>query len=51
MSVIGWKVAQTNFGPNIIVDTFFMFEHKDHVEKFLRYINSRHRNIQFTCEE
>ena len=32
-------------------DTFFMFEHKDHVEKFLRYPNSRHSNIQFTCEE
>ena len=28
-----------------------MFEHKDHVKKFLRYMNSRHRNIQFTCEE
>ena len=28
-----------------------MSEHKDHVKKFLRYMNSRHRNIQFTCEE
>ena len=28
-----------------------MFEHKDHVKKFLRYMNLRHRNIQFTCEE
>ena len=28
-----------------------MFEHKDHVKKFLRYMNSRHRNIQFTYEE
>ena len=32
-------------------DIFLMFEHKDHVKKFLRYMNSRHRNIQFTCEE
>ena len=28
-----------------------MFKKKDHVKKFLRYINSRHRNIKFTCEE
>ena len=28
-----------------------MFEHKDHVKKFLGYMNLRHRNIQFTCEE
>ena len=28
-----------------------MFEHKDYVKKFLRYINSRHCNIQFTCEK
>ena len=32
-------------------DIFLMFEHKDHVKKFLRYMNSRHRNIQFTYEE
>ena len=32
-------------------DIFCMFEHKDHVKKFLRYMHSRHRNIQFTCEE
>ena len=28
-----------------------MLKHKDHVRKFLRYMNSRHRNIQFTCEK
>ena len=28
-----------------------MFELKDLVKKFLKYMNSRHRNIQFTCEE
>ena len=30
---------------------FLMFEHKDHGKKFLRYMNSHLRNIQFTCEE
>ena len=28
-----------------------MFKKKDHVKKFLRYINSRHRNIKFTFAE
>ena len=28
-----------------------MFEHKGHVKKFLRYMNSRHRTISFTYEE
>ena len=28
-----------------------MFKKRDHVKKFLRYIDSRHRNIKFTCEE
>ena len=28
-----------------------MFKNRDHVEKFLRYIDCRHRNIKFTCEE
>ena len=28
-----------------------MFEHKDNVKKFLRYMNSRHCNIQSTCKE
>ena len=32
-------------------DIFVMFKHKDHVEKFLRYMNSCHCNIQFTCEK
>ena len=32
-------------------DIFLMFDDKDHVKKFLRYMNSRHKNIQFTCEE
>ena len=30
---------------------FLMFERKDQLKKFLRYMNSRHPNIQFICEE
>ena len=30
---------------------FLTFGHKNHIKKFLRYINLRHRNIHFTCEE
>ena len=32
-------------------DVFLMFECKDQVKKFLRYMNSYHPNIQFTCKE
>ena len=32
-------------------DIFLMFESRDHVKKFLKYMNSRHPNIQFSCEE
>ena len=32
-------------------DIFVIFKKRDHVKKFLRYIDSRHRNIKFTCEE
>ena len=28
-----------------------MFEHKNNVKKFLRYMNSCHCNIQSTCEK
>ena len=34
-----------------IDDIFLMFEHKDHVKKFLRYMISSHRNIKFTREK
>ena len=29
-------------------DVFLMFEKKDHVKKFLKYMNSRHQNIKVT---
>ena len=32
-------------------DIFLMFESKNHVKKFLHYMNSRYPNIKFTCEE
>ena len=31
-------------------DIFLMFESRDHVKKFFKYMNSHHPNIQFTCE-
>ena len=30
---------------------FLMFDKKDHVKKFLKYMNNRHCNIKFTVEE
>ena len=32
-------------------DIFLLSKAKDHVKKFFRYMNSRHPNIKFTCEE
>ena len=34
-----------------IDDVIVLFKEKSHVKKFLRYINSRHKNITFTFEE
>lgn len=31
-------------------DTFLVFRHKEHVPKFLSYLNAKHDNIQFTSE-
>ena len=31
-------------------DTFLLFKDKQHVNKFFRYLNSRHKNISFTLE-
>ena len=39
------------FYRRYVDDIFVMFKKRAHVKKFLRYINSRHRNIKFTCEE
>ena len=32
-------------------DVIVLFKSKDHVKMFLRYLNSRHKNIEFTYEE
>ena len=32
-----------------IINSFVIFKKKDHVQKFLRYTNSLHRNIKFAC--
>ena len=37
--------------PRYVDNIFLLFNAKDHVKKFLRYGNSRHANIKFTCEE
>ena len=42
---------QPKYYCRYVDDIFLMFESRDHVKKFLKYMNSRHPNIQFTCEE
>ena len=32
-------------------DIFVLFRSPDHLEKFKNYLNSKHRNIRFTCEK
>ena len=32
-------------------DTFALFRSPVHLEKFQNYLNSKHRNIRFTCEK
>ena len=39
------------FHRHCVDDIFLMFQKKEHVKKFFRYMNSRHRNIKFTFEE
>ena len=38
------------FYRRYIDDTFMLFRKKSHVESFLKYLNSKHDNIKFTCE-
>ena len=33
-----------------IDDTFVIFRHKSHIEKFFEYVNSQHQSIRFTYE-
>ena len=39
------------FYRGYVDDIFLLFDKKDHVKKFLKYMNTRHRNIKFTFEE
>ena len=39
------------FYRRFVDDVFLLFDNRDQVKKFLRYMNSRHRNIRFTYEE
>ena len=39
------------FFRRYVDDVFLLFDNRDQVKKFLRYMNSRHRNIRFTYEE
>ena len=31
-------------------DTFLLFKNSNHIESFRNYLNSKHKNIEFTCE-
>ena len=39
------------FFRRYVDDIFLLFDNRDHVKKFLKYMNSRHRIINFTYEE
>jgi hypothetical protein len=39
------------FFRRYVDDVFLLFDNRDQVKKFLKYMNSRHRNIRFTYEE
>ena len=43
------KNCPLQFKPKFKI--FLMFQKKEHVKKFFRCMNSRHRNIKFTFEE
>ena len=38
------------FYRRYVDDTFLLFHHRDHAEKFLTYLNEKHSNIKFTME-
>ena len=49
------KKCPIQFAPKFyrcyVDDIFLLFKAKDHVKKFVRYMNPHHPNIKFTCEE
>ena len=38
------------FYRRYVDDTFLIFENYQHIPKFLNYLNSKHPNIEFTCD-
>ena len=38
------------FYRRYVDDTFLIFENSQHIPKFLNYLNSKHANIEFTCD-
>ena len=50
-----FKECPIQFSPKYyrcyVDDIFLLFKTKDHIKKFFCYMNSRHPNIKFTCEE
>ena len=38
------------FYRRYVDDTFLLFKHSQHISKFCSYLNSKHPNIEFTCE-
>ena len=45
------QLFKSQFYRKYVYEIFVMLKKKDHVKKFLRYINSYHRSIKFTSEE
>ena len=39
------------FYKRYVDDTYIILKHKDHVQLFYEYLNTKHRNIKFTKEE
>ena len=48
------KDCPSEFKPMLyrryVDDTFVVFRKQDHSEKFLKYLNSKHQSLSFTCE-
>ena len=38
------------FYRSYVDDTFLIFKHSQHIPKFLSFLNSKHTNIELTCE-
>ena len=52
MRKFGLENAQNNLNPNTtyVDDIFLLFDDSSQINKFEKYMNSRHKNIKFTKE-